>query len=386
MKRVVSLLCSLAMLVSMHVMSASAESYSSHSASKSYYIMDADAVLTENGSPWKFYPDTYGNCCYQALNWMRYNRFLVVTTADGLPTNCTDEVYSEVMEWDAYAQRVKSKSAYSSDVLLDNMALLQSDYGSDAKFYVVSLTNTDTPPYAAARRFAQKYTTVQAALMLEQQEQGECLWNGTYYVVLSRDETNSLLQIGGAEQISDEKLLADYPELFSEDSSLLSSKATYSEWINAFTSWINLNGSDALHTIDGSIQLQAAQIATPYAIMLEASNTANQFCETYSNKYAACYPRFDRESSIMVYHAYSPWKNLGDANQDGTVNAIDATSVLMISAQMGVGNTDRLNEETEQFIDVNADGVINASDATIILQYAAAVGAGQNATIADYVK
>ena len=76
---------------------------------------------------------------------------------------------------------------------------------------------------------------------------------------------------------------------------------------------------------------------------------------------------------------------LGDVNGDGTVNAKDATMILIAAAKIGTGNPTGMTAEQESAADVNADGNINAKDATIVLRYAAAIGAGKNVTIADLV-
>ncbi|MCR5717459.1 MAG: dockerin type I repeat-containing protein [Oscillospiraceae bacterium] len=67
---------------------------------------------------------------------------------------------------------------------------------------------------------------------------------------------------------------------------------------------------------------------------------------------------------------------LGDVNQDGSVNASDATMVLIAAARLGTGTDPKLTASQKRAADVNQDGVINAVDATFILRHAAAVGTG----------
>lgn len=65
---------------------------------------------------------------------------------------------------------------------------------------------------------------------------------------------------------------------------------------------------------------------------------------------------------------------LGDADENGIVNALDASHVLIKATELGTGGT----AASEEFavMDVNEDGQINALDAAVILSYAADTGAG----------
>jgi hypothetical protein len=61
----------------------------------------------------------------------------------------------------------------------------------------------------------------------------------------------------------------------------------------------------------------------------------------------------------------TPARLVGDANQDGLVDAIDAALVLQNSAG--------LISSIDPNADVNHDGRINSLDASLILQYVAAL-------------
>ncbi len=77
---------------------------------------------------------------------------------------------------------------------------------------------------------------------------------------------------------------------------------------------------------------------------------------------------------------------LGDAMDDGTVDAGDAAQVLIFAADAGSGSTPSLSADLNNEMrlrrqaDVNGDASIDASDAAAILQYAAALGSGQEVT------
>lgn len=60
---------------------------------------------------------------------------------------------------------------------------------------------------------------------------------------------------------------------------------------------------------------------------------------------------------------------LGDVNDDGMVNAVDASSVLAYYARISTNQESEYNEEQMLAADVNHDGMINAVDASNILAY-----------------
>ena len=71
---------------------------------------------------------------------------------------------------------------------------------------------------------------------------------------------------------------------------------------------------------------------------------------------------------------------LGDTNGDSNIDAIDATNILIHSANIGAGNDGTLFGEALTSADVNGDGIADATDATEILIYSAEIGAGNSYT------
>ena len=66
------------------------------------------------------------------------------------------------------------------------------------------------------------------------------------------------------------------------------------------------------------------------------------------------------------------WKTnytLGDVNNDGRINAVDASSVLAYYARISSNQNGGYTEEQQLSADVNHDGFINAVDASNILAY-----------------
>ncbi len=77
---------------------------------------------------------------------------------------------------------------------------------------------------------------------------------------------------------------------------------------------------------------------------------------------------------------------LGDVNEDGAIDAVDAAEVLVAAANIGADIESGLSESQEAAADVNADGSIDATDASIILCYAVAVGSNDpNAKLEDFI-
>lgn len=60
---------------------------------------------------------------------------------------------------------------------------------------------------------------------------------------------------------------------------------------------------------------------------------------------------------------------LGDFNNDGEINAVDATAILEYYSNSSTGNTVKLSEETKKSADIDGDGKILATDATWVLMY-----------------
>ena len=60
-------------------------------------------------------------------------------------------------------------------------------------------------------------------------------------------------------------------------------------------------------------------------------------------------------------------------NEDGKVDAKDASIVLVAYAKVSTGSEDGLTEKQRKAADVNADGKVDAKDASSILAYYALV-------------
>ena len=76
---------------------------------------------------------------------------------------------------------------------------------------------------------------------------------------------------------------------------------------------------------------------------------------------------------------------MGDVNNDGSVDARDATAILVAATKIGTGGASGLTEEQEALADVNGDGLINSIDATCILCYSAAHANDDTVTLDDFI-
>ncbi len=123
--------------------------------------------------------------------------------------------------------------------------------------------------------------------------------------------------------------------------------------------------------------LQTAAILDPDcdifndADTLPESTVLRGYADSAAQLYAEKYSRKFEEISAVL---------LGDVTDDSTINAEDATAVLIAAAKLGTGNDSGLDETKMQAADTTADGKINAEDATLILRYAALSGTGGTVT------
>lgn len=76
---------------------------------------------------------------------------------------------------------------------------------------------------------------------------------------------------------------------------------------------------------------------------------------------------------------------LGDVNDDGTINAVDASMVLSEYARKATGQTLTFSEIQKKAADVNDDSDVNAVDASKILSYYAYKATGGTLLFADYL-
>lgn len=90
---------------------------------------------------------------------------------------------------------------------------------------------------------------------------------------------------------------------------------------------------------------------------------------------------------ITVRHKENAYM-LGDVNNDGKINAVDASEVLTYYAMISTNQNGDFNEAQKLAADVNNDGKINAVDASCILSYYAYTSTAKEAIVSleEYLK
>ncbi len=76
----------------------------------------------------------------------------------------------------------------------------------------------------------------------------------------------------------------------------------------------------------------------------------------------------------------------GDVNEDGAIDASDASATLSAYAAASTGKEIPLTEAQKKAADVNADGVIDASDATTILRFYTYASTGGTLSFTGFLK
>ena len=75
---------------------------------------------------------------------------------------------------------------------------------------------------------------------------------------------------------------------------------------------------------------------------------------------------------------------IGDPNNDGSIDAKDASFVLTAYAKSSTGADTGLSEDQKKAANINGDALIDAKDASMILGYYSYISTGGNKTISEY--
>ena len=121
------------------------------------------------------------------------------------------------------------------------------------------------------------------------------------------------------------------------------------------------------------------------------------------SKYGKVEPLFtnfdDDESGLaMTEHAFSipssatvtvvedPPFTVGDVNDDGRIDGVDASTLLSLYSRMSVDKSITLSNYEMGSCDVNTDGIVDGNDASTILSYYAYASAHGGISFGDYLK
>ena len=106
----------------------------------------------------------------------------------------------------------------------------------------------------------------------------------------------------------------------------------------------------------------------------------------YDNSTAQAYAeKYNRKFESLGAAPTNTATESGDLNDDGKIDANDATLVLVNYSLLSTGEKMQLTESQQKAADVNGDGKIDSSDATTILQYYSYLSTGGKDSFADFM-
>ena len=113
---------------------------------------------------------------------------------------------------------------------------------------------------------------------------------------------------------------------------------------------------------------------SPYTVMLD---WGRDFCEELT-----LHPDITEISELMG--SYSENLRLGDVNSDGIINAVDASGILVLYAELSSGEA-KASDSDFLTCDINSDSLINAVDASLVLSYYANLAQTPDLTLQDFL-
>ncbi len=124
------------------------------------------------------------------------------------------------------------------------------------------------------------------------------------------------------------------------------------------------------------------------AVIVNSGNdTYNGVIRGYDNSTAQAYAeKYNYKFESLGAAPTNTATESGDLNDDGKIDATDATLVLVNYSLLSTGEKMQLTESQQKAADVNGDGKIDASDATMILQYYSYLSTGGKDSFADFLK
>lgn len=125
-----------------------------------------------------------------------------------------------------------------------------------------------------------------------------------------------------------------------------------------------------------------AEEDTVTVILDDAEADVNMIFFTYKDSALT----FDMgDGAIHFTKEGSSASKLGDVNGDGSVNAKDASAILVEYALLSTGESPTFSAAQKQAADVNADGKTDAKDASSILSYYAYLSTGGTKSLEEYL-
>ena len=95
---------------------------------------------------------------------------------------------------------------------------------------------------------------------------------------------------------------------------------------------------------------------------------------------------FRTSAKAKIKVADDPPYILGDFNDDGVVNGVDASGILSYYAKSSVNDSHKLSRYEKGSADVNKDNVVNGVDASSVLRYYAYVSTNEDMSYEEYLE
>lgn len=93
-----------------------------------------------------------------------------------------------------------------------------------------------------------------------------------------------------------------------------------------------------------------------------------------------------RSDGLLIFERELEKSGLGDVNEDASINAKDASFVLVAYAKASTGSDDGLSDTQRAAADVNADGKVDAKDASAILAFYSYLSTGGKDSFETFLK
>lgn len=257
----------------------------------------------------------------------------------------------------------------------ENCASLFTSYGTDAKYYSVTVHRVDqnsTRLSEIARKFMLEHEGVIDVILYGRDYSGNVAWNGDITIYLEDGMTDEEFELFSSE--FDESVITAYEK-------------EYEQWKQAVSDWESSTDISEMTDSEIAASRKASGIFSNFEMMDYAYDIAKQLETDYPDAIAFAQPEFtvDGEQGSIIFRGNSAWEGIGDLNADFMINSVDAASVLTCSALVGSGNDNALDVDALKLADINADGNADALDAATILEYAAYAGAGGEDSIAEFL-
>lgn len=145
--------------------------------------------------------------------------------------------------------------------------------------------------------------------------------------------------------------------------------------------YFSTRGNVSLNGLDVAIKLS---VQTPQKdkngnyITEESTINISESCTAKPSALSEAFAKSDK-ATISVYPIGDQkalcsfdiicYRDLGDVNEDGSINSADASKVLNIYANMAASQNMTVSDKTMKLSDVNMDGQLDSHDASLILKY-----------------